>query len=236
MNVQKLTEQDTITVLHMVPVHIIRVLREYPVFLAGGFIRAVIAGEEVSDMDLFSNDAILIKSLVDGIKDKVDAKVHQSENAYTILAPPRLPIQFITRWLYDDPVKLIEQFDFSICQAAIWWDKEDLRWKSVCSDRFYSDLASRRLFYTFPKREEDGGGSLLRAFKFSRKGYNIQAESMAGVCARLLSHMQVDPQKTIQDLGEEWLAGCLAKLIREVDPLHVIDGMDLAMEPETVEF
>lgn len=236
---QTLTEQDLRLVTSRTPQYVRDVMVNYPVFLAGGFIRATIAGEEVNDIDLFSRDCDLIKSLVAQLSMGAQAggaKVHKSENAWTIIGHGRMPVQFITRWLYTDPNVLVNQFDFTIAQAAIWYDQAETKWVSVCSDRFYPDLAAKRLTYTYPNREEDGAGSILRAFKFVKKGYNIQAENIGAVIARLVGKMPINPQVTIAELGEQWMGACIAGLIREVDPLDIVDGLDVTVDPDTVTF
>ena len=111
-----------------------------------------------------------------------------------------------------------------MCQAVIWFDDSDKIWKSCVSDTFYSDLAAHRLVYTFPKREEAAGGSILRVRKFLQRGYNIQAWSLAGVISRLL--IAVEKDSILAKEGELGLAKVITGLLREVDPLVVIDGVE----------
>ena len=85
-------------------------------------------------------------------------------------------MQFIHRWKYDEPTKLLEELDFTVCQAAVWWANDS--WQSLCSTSFYPDLAARRLVYTFPQREEESGGSMMRVRKFL--GRPVNALSLVG--------------------------------------------------------
>jgi len=225
----KLTKNDLHFVVSRLPKDIKSLLTKYPeLMIAGGFIRATIAGERVSDIDLFGKDKKALKSVAQEIALKRKGRVHETDNAITVLAPPRTPLQFITRWLYTDPVALVKSFDYTICQAVIAFRNE--KWISQCSSMFYPDLAARRLNYTSPVRNEDAGGSILRMRKFVSKGYTIQADSMAKVIARLVSNIDFNKAAT-----EEEIAIIVVSLLREVDPLVIIDGLEMVDEHEIKE-
>ena len=98
------------------------------------------------------------------------------------------------------------------------------------SNGFYPDLAAHRLVYTFPKREEAVGGSILRVRKFLQRGYNIQAWSLAGVISRLL--IAVEKDSILAKNGEQGLTKVITGLLREVDPLVVVDGVEAVDEHE----
>lgn len=194
--------------------------------LGGGFVRASIAGETPSDIDLFGSDADQLKNIAAALVSvRPGAKMHTTKNAITIITPNRLPVQFITRWVFDKPEKCVESFDFTVCQAVIWRNKGG-GYESRRGERFYEDLAARRLHYTFPIREEEAGGSMLRVIKYIKRGYTIQVSSLGGVISRLVSAMHDSP------LAEEKPAIVLAGLLREVDPLLVIDGFDVEDDHE----
>jgi hypothetical protein len=203
-----------------IPKKLIDIMKLNPkLVIGGGFIRALVAGEPVNDIDLF------VESKAEGIriaKVIVDTFVgsyqHNSENAITILNPPRTPIQIITRWTYDKVESIIESFDFTVCQAVLWNDAG--KWKALCSDRFYRDLAAKRLTYTVPTRNEDAGGSILRMCKFLRRGYSMSPEDLAKVVARFVKGFKAD----IEVCSEEYIAIVMTGLLREVDPMKIIDG------------
>lgn len=215
-------------------------MKDYPMLMiGGGFIRATIAGEKPSDIDIFGPDKDTLKAAAMALALKRSARLHESDNAFTILAPPRIPVQFIYRWVFDHPAALIGTFDFTICQAALYIKECPLensestvrKWDSVISEDFYRDLAARRLVYTHPLRNEDAGGSLMRVRKFLTRGYNIQAQSLAGVCARLFMGV-----RNLEDFSDEKrLTKILSGLLREVDPLIVVDGVDWIDEHQAVQ-
>jgi hypothetical protein len=221
---QTLTYDDMHRIIGFLPEELIIALRATRAHLAGGYIRSRIASEEPSDIDLFESSPMRCTALATLIHKALEpsgAKMFRTQNAHTILCPPRVPIQVIHRWCYDDPEALLQSFDFTIAQAVIWFDGKE--WKSLCSNDFYPDLAAKRLRYLFPQRHEDAGGSLLRATKFLRKGYGISPENLASVIARLLGAVQTGAE--IWQEGEIGRAKVIGGLLRQVDPLTVIAGL-----------
>jgi len=184
--------------------------------VAGGFIRSCVANEKISDIDLFSTSkeqAELYARRYAGDKGRVIA----TDNAFTVVEKAQIPVQFIHRWVYEKPQDILASFDFTIAMAAIWFDGI---WNGICADRFYTDLAAKRLVYTSPKRIEEVGGSLLRVLKFYQRGYRIPLDSFGQVIARLVSGIQ-ENRLGIENRGnvEEWTGKVLTGLMREVDPL-----------------
>lgn len=233
MEFNELLSDDLNFVLGRCPKDVRALLQEdYAVghlYLAGGFIRATIAGERVNDIDLFGPTREKLREVAMQFALARHGRLHETDNAYTVLSPPRRPVQFIHRWTFGTPEALCESFDFTIAQAVVWWD--GARWHSICSPRFYPDLAARRLYYTAPEREEAAGGSFLRMRKFVGAGYSIQAFSLGKLVARLASKVG---RSGLASEGEEGLARVFTGLLREVDPLTVVDGVDLVDEHQVV--
>lgn len=197
-------------------------LKTYPgqLYLGGGFIREVVGNGTVNDIDLFGRDPKQLGLIAGALQAlRPGSKMHTSDNAMTLLTPDRLPVQFITRWTFQRPEDLVKSFDFTVCQAALWRDFRG-DWHTCVGSRFYIDLAAKRLHYTSPVRDEEAGGSMLRVIKFVRRGYTIQVDSLGRVIARLATKVRGEPI--------EYDAGViLAGLLREVDPLYVIDGLEV---------
>lgn len=190
------------------------------IFLAGGAIRAIIAGEPVQDWDFLGATKNAVSEFIGTMKARrsgVPARIHHTRNAETLLTLGHTTVQGITRWCYADPLNLLAEFDFTIAKAVIWYDK-GIGWRSECDDRFYSDLAAKRLTYANPMREEDAGGSMLRVLKFVRRGYSISPEDLAKVMGRM--HAAYEPRTGMT------AAEVYAGLLRMVDPLGRIDGLD----------
>lgn len=224
----ELFHDDLHFVASAIPKDVAETMKSYGLFAAGGFVRAVIAGEHVSDIDLFGAQIDVLEKAGMALALKRGGRLYKTENALTVLAPPRVPVQLITRWTFGEAEPLIASFDFTVAQAAVYREPTGT-WRSVISDRFYADLAARRLRYCAPVRAEDAGGSLMRVRKFLAKGYSIQPESLGSVIARLMSGVE---KSGLAASGEAGLARILAGLLREVDPLTIVDGFEPANAAE----
>lgn len=150
--------------------------------VAGGFLRAVVAHEPISDVDLWVNDKTTAKFVVEAIlSQNVTARVHESKNSFTVLGLSK-PVQIIHRWTFKSPEQCIDSFDFTISQAALWF--ADGEWRTCASAVFEDDVIRRQLTYTCPVREEESCGSLVRLFKFFKRGYGFDHQALASVLAR----------------------------------------------------
>jgi len=221
----KLAKQDLSWVVTRLPKKLKETMKaaawEGRVFVGGGFIRAVIGKEEVNDIDLFVQSAREAELLARKIEP--DSKmVHKTENAYTIRG--KLPIQIIHRWVFDKPEDVSNSFDFTVCCAVVYVKKfeNSWTWDSFCDERFYIDLASKRLVYRKPVRNEDAGGSMLRVLKYYQRGYRIPLDSLGDVIARLMTGVEYDAvlaQAHNNNISvESQTAKIITGLLREVDP------------------
>lgn len=228
----ELTKNDLEFVVRRLPKDIRELLSKYhgKLFVGGGFIRSVIAGEEVSDIDLFGDSEATLKKAANELKASrmktgTDTRNYVTKNAITVLSANKSVIQFITRWVFDDMQSVVDSFDFTICQAVIvrtGGETHD-RWASVIGDSYYSDLAARRLVYTHPERDEEAGGSMLRVIKYVKRGYVIQVDSLAGVVSRMMASVKFD---RINVNDETAVTFVLNGLLQEVDPSIAVDGLD----------
>lgn len=222
----ELSSGDLQLIVSRLPRDVVKLMKERRIFLGGGFVRATIAGEKPSDIDLFGETKDQLEIAARILKDeRHGSRFHASKNAFTVLSGVRMPVQFIHRWLFTTPQQCLDSFDFTVAQGIIWFADE--AWHSACHPTFYQDLAARRLVYCAPQRNEDAGGSLLRVRKFLARGYNIQAPSLAAAIARLCSSVDFTELRS-----ETQVAEALRELLYEVDPLIMIDGLDLVNEHE----
>lgn len=226
-----LLAEDVNWVLARTPKDVRELLQANPdkVFLAGGWIRDIVAGEKPSDIDLFAATPDLAKAVAQDLALKRQARLIVTENASTIDARGRKPVQVIHRWVYETAQDLVLDFDWSVCSAAIWWEPAANEhtpggWRSQCHARFYADLAAKRLVYLVPKRNEEAGGSVLRLTKFMRRGYRARHQELAAVITRLCLGVHEIGHAFPEAHGEAQLRGTLTGLLRKVDPLIAIDG------------
>ncbi|KKN70780.1 hypothetical protein LCGC14_0427750 [marine sediment metagenome] len=198
-------------------------------FLAGGYLREIVTREPASDIDLFVPDKAAAEIWSKRLSEyaKVGRLPYATDNALTVFTKP-LTTQFIHRWTFSDPWQAIKSFDFTMAQAAIWWDKgvavSSGSWKSVCSSRFYPDLAARRLIYTVPDREEEAGGSLLRVLKFYQRGYRIPLSDLGAVISRLWTGIERKAWDENESIRAEIVTGLLNEVDPAIDPDNIIGG------------
>jgi hypothetical protein len=185
------------------------------IFIAGGFIRAVVSREPVNDIDVFVASKGAAETLA-RVLAKNPKDIHRSENALTVKSFNPV-IQIIHRWIFDSPKDVVESFDFTVCAASFFHDGDN--WASVCDDRFYSDLASKRLTYRKPVRIEDAGGSALRLLKYYQRGYRVPIDSYAAILARMAVKLDLPALQHHDDVSrEQIIAKVFQGLLREVDP------------------
>lgn len=196
-----------------------KLLKAHPdLIVAGGFIRAVVANEQINDIDVFSpslekaEEALKTYCFYTGAESR---SVIRTDNAFTVNAE-NLPVQFIHRWVFSSIDAVLKSFDFSIASAAVFWNAATQSWDSAVHEDFYPDLAAKRLIYLAPIRHEDAGGSMLRVLKFYQRGYRIPLESLGKVIARLIAGVE---QRGVSIDNQELTSKIVTGLLRQVDPL-----------------
>lgn len=192
----------------------------YGTFIAGGFVRAVIANEKPSDIDLFTKSKDDAKALRDELVG-ADGYSFDTDFAYSFMVQGHR-VQVIHRWTFDSYDDLLNSFDFTIARAMVWCEDSEVgTWDGACGRLFYHDLAAKRLRYAMTDQSRHAveiGGTLLRMVKFLRRGYSISPEHLAYIITHATSgqydangqpyHTPVDKETTQQ----------LVDTLREIDP------------------
>lgn len=225
----KLDIQDLKFALQRMPLNLKTIMQKEEwkgnIFIGGGYLRSIITTEKINDIDVFvksEKDAeLLAYKLCDNKKDII-----KTENAYTIKG--KIVIQVIHRWVFNKPEDVSNSFDFTVCCAVIFFS--DKNFDSYCDDRFYIDLAAKRLVYRSPIRNEDAGGSMLRVLKYYQKGYRIPLNSLGSVIARIVKDIDF---KKVDAKNEFQVGKIITGLLREVDP--DIDPLHIAHLPSDIE-
>ena len=192
------------------------------IYVGGGYLRALVSGEDVNDVDVFVQDKTSAENLLrDLLRSNPDLYHVETPNAYTVVNKLNrgIPIQIIFRWVFQKPEEVANSFDFTICCAVISYDGA---WQSYVDSRFYIDLAGKRLIYRNPVRNEDAGGSMLRVLKYYNKGYRIPLDSLGAVIARLNEGVDKerlkDENKNVSEA--QVITGLLRVVDPQLDPLH----------------
>lgn len=188
MTDSKLSIQDVFTITNRLPFAVQKVMMD-PVLravLAGGYIRDIITGVEPKDIDLFARTEQHAQEIASDIAAAWGVQWTRTKNAYSIKKDGEPTVQVIHRWVFSEPEDVVKSFDFTICQAVVWYD--EMGWRSYADPAFEADARAKRLSYTAPDRLEDAGGSALRVLRFVSRGYSIEPSEYAKVMARVTSN------------------------------------------------
>lgn len=177
-----LSSHEVNTCLAALPLPVRDVLIAYSgkVCVAGGFIRAILNGEKVNDIDLFVGSEELANRIAETLR-IAGTTPYRTEKAITLRGYPIVP-QVVYKWAFSHPSRVIELFDFTIAQAVIWFEND--QWKSACHVDYHHNLREKQLVFTAPEKN-DSMGTFLRMMKFYRLGYSIDNDSLGEVVAEL---------------------------------------------------
>jgi hypothetical protein len=178
------------------------VLHPEATMIAGGFVRSCIAHDRIRDVDYFVTEEPQAQKMREQYvrwTKTPDSMIYRTDTALTIGNPKEVPIQLIYRFPFDTPADILSWFDFTISQGAIWFG-HDQKWRGMCSERFYADLAAHRLIYTRPVRDDQDIRLFLRILKHVQLGYSISNRSLAMVMATMVTNfVGASPLKDVTD-------------------------------------
>jgi hypothetical protein len=148
---------------------ILDILENSNAFIAGGAIRSIFCGEDISDIDVYfrtKEDALnfIIEVSV------LSTSIFISEKSYTSYhaGDKNLCIQSIYFDYFDSPKEIFDSFDFTCCMGA--YDTKDGEF--YFNDRFLADNCKKEIHINsgtkFPII------SLSRIIKYQKKGYKVQ--------------------------------------------------------------
>jgi hypothetical protein len=163
--------------------------------VAGGFCRDAFLGTVPKDIDVFAIDKETMFNAIDWFEwnaKEYDPYLKQTVNSVSCVPDydhDVPPIQFVTRVYYRYHVDLIESFDWSICQIALYYLSGSDRFECISTDEFARDIQQGTLHYTAPIRDEDPGASVIRMLKLTQRGWKPTEESIARCLARFCAHL-----------------------------------------------
>lgn len=191
---------DVSSCAFLLPPDLMRCLIKWPnrLVVAGGFVRDVVAHERPKDIDVFIAGKDLACEVSDWFKSECGLDSVRTMNTITVKTMG-CPTQLAWRWKFSTPAELVEGFDFTACQAGIWWDGDQMR--STAAPSFYKDLEQKKLVYAALGRDDDRASALLRVLKFYQRGYKITLPSLSRVLVQFAS----EPKSSIGALK-----GCAA--------------------------
>jgi hypothetical protein len=205
MSYRHLNPIDTDRTINSLPKWIKKLMTKNPtkVILAGGAIRSIVGNEIINDWDLYPiGEANFINQQIRSSLTSLDREYtcSMSNFAYTynLSNVDEPPTQLIYYSHNKNPFQVMESFDFTTCQASIWYS--GTRWIGACSPSFYEDIAAKRLVCS-KNFQSNSGSSLLRAFKFVARGYTISESTIAKLIMNIVieqkTHIFTDKENTI---------------------------------------
>lgn len=148
-------------------------------YLAGGAILSIATKKEISDYDIYPKNR---KSMIDvfyNLQDNGCFLVNISDRAVTWKSNEitndngeRAIIQVMTFDNFDNPKKIFDFFDFTVCMAAFDGDTE----KYHFHEDFWASVASRTLYFNTGTKYPLN--SLTRVQKYFSKGYYLPKAEM----------------------------------------------------------
>lgn len=195
---QTLDAGDLRRIVVSLPTKAREALRRNPgkVVLAGGYIRALIANEHVHDVDLFVNSEKDAKLIANSVK-----MLYKVDDQHLAIDLKGVPVQMVWRYPFKAAYDILDQFDFTVTKAAIWFAEgekgEAPGFRSICHESFYRDLARKLLVYT-SKREHEQFTGFPRLLKYTSYGYTIGPKSFAEVIVKLC--LSLDFEKGFEGL------------------------------------
>jgi hypothetical protein len=174
------------------PVIIYDMLNIYKVILAGGALRAYLNKEEISDYDLFFFNEEEKNYVKDWLLSKKFKIVFEcSEGKLITFKKKRLKIQLITEKYYKDIDELLNSFDLTVTQFALYGGNL-YTVRQALKDTYNKKIRFNKI--TYPS------ATLGRFYKFQNKGYHLDSVAKKDFIARLLTK-----QDDIVDLNRVYI-------------------------------
>lgn len=150
---------------------VLDILKLYPtdVIVAGGAIRAILAREHITDVDLYVTEEDVQKQIVKNLIENHEFKVvSNTVNSITLVKPNKV-IQIISKIYIDaaNPAELFDHFDFTITMALY-----SQTYGLLLAPTFLQDLASRTLYLQNPSLKYPIS-TLVRTLKYKKYGYHV---------------------------------------------------------------
>lgn len=193
----KLLPKDLDACVKALPDSIKRTLQSHPgkLIVAGGFIRSIVRGEPINDIDIFGIDYPGMGSLAISL-DTLNSYFY-TPNAKSIKVikdngphpATEMKVQFITKYEETSAVATLQNFDFTHSMAAFWFEND--QWTSVCHNNFYNDVCNSLINFN-PEYVGDRVILMKRFLKFSTKGWQYCIKDFAAILAEV-SKEPIDP-------------------------------------------
>lgn len=185
--------------------------------ICGGAVRAVFAGEYISDYDIYFK---CYKDLVEFEKTSAlddFIKLATTETADTYVKDHlKIQIIHISELMLPNPLDIITHFDYTICMGAFDLDSMEF----ILHNKFLEHVAGRELCYNIYGKYPLS--SLFRLRKYLKKGYTISGTEII----KLGLSINALQMKTYHDLKAQ---------LQGIDTLFLKELTDTLLKPEYAE-
>lgn len=174
-------------------VKLLKTLQQARAIIAGGAIRAVFAGERISDYDIYFKTAGGVHQVSRWLDDNEFDQFAVTPNAESY-SRNGLKIQLIimSSLICENPVDIIKQFDYSVCMGAFDVESDAF----ILDPLFLEDVSRRELRYNISAKYPIA--SLFRLRKYLKKGYTISGLEMVKLgCA--INNLQMKSYRDLRD-------------------------------------
>lgn len=202
-----LLQTDLDRIVAQIPNDLIEEVKEKRLVIAGGFIRSILRGEPINDIDLFkvtdlspvanfdtsdpfgpaiASDPIkaeaiqLSKDINVGVFFTTDNAISFEVYGHTDANPSadHVKVQYIIKYTSDTVKALLQKFDFTNSMAAIWHN--GISWVSMCHNDFYGAIGNSQLLFNKDFRG-DRVVLMKRFVKFTTSGWQYTIRDFAKI-------------------------------------------------------
>jgi hypothetical protein len=172
---------------------ILGTLKQARAVIAGGAVRAVFAGEHISDYDVYFKNVNGINQVRTWLDNNEFVQFAVTPNAESY-SKNSVKIQLITMpsLACENSTDIIKQFDYSVCMGAFDVESDTF----VLDPLFLEDVSRRELRFNITSKYPIS--SLFRLRKYLKKGYSISGIEMVKLgCA--INNLQMKSYRDLRD-------------------------------------
>ena len=89
-------------------------------------------------------------------------------------------VQVVGEWSFEKPAEVIENFDFTVSAAALWWTGTE--WAGAAWEFWAENMEARLTSYM--DDAPDPAGTLMRLQRYIRLGYHVPMPSLTAIAVR----------------------------------------------------
>lgn len=171
--------------------------------LAGGYIRDTLLGVTPKDVDIFGTKATCQDVATALTPGDIDTPMVIRKNSLTLEIGTRT-YQFIHKFKFSGPEQLLDQFDYSIARAGIWYDRSGKKWTGTCWNSWEEDALAKRLLFLDKTPELE---SIVRLLSFTRRGYSVDSLSLSRILTSALASIKAGKEFDLDDIEADFLKG-----------------------------